>query len=239
MPTFTSPSAARKKQRTKSHGRIRTYLKEDEGRDWDVESPATVEGRLSDTSHDDWYVPDPIQLKGQSKYLASDFEVKTEDKHGHDDRTWVRLAKQLLNEIRAIVDSKKFPIKNEQHFLRIAAFELVLVLRKLEPQERNHVAILKGINALNKDTEVVLSYDTMIAESRERIHRLLAAKFNNRARVAVHKLLTWIGQIQSTELRRTYEREIKSEFRGIMKGVPVEVKVEKRRRRVDYENEEE
>jgi len=222
MPVLSKPKQKRDKSIV---GRVRSYLPSGDGREWDTDSRSTVEGRLSSPQSDDWFVPDPVELEqSKRKYLASDFETKTKNKFDHSsEKVWVRFTPELSNEIDSIISSHKFPIKNKQALIRIAVHELILILRKLEPQPDNHVALLESINALSNNIETILSHDEVINTNRQKIRMLIAHNMTNKARVEAHKLLASIERIQSKELRDRYMFDVKSEFRGIMKGVPVRV----------------
>lgn len=164
-----------------------------------------------------------------SPYRISDFSVPATDDKGHDRHARVTFSPELLNEVVAVVRSGKFPIESVDHFIRVAVFELLRVLEHIEPIENSHLAILETMNRINENVNVVLAYERRAAVAIDSISMLVGRGLTNQARIALHDQLENAKKIKVREVRDRIVSELRSKFKGVLKGTPVKTKVVRRR----------
>lgn len=251
-----------KHQRTRSGspppGRIRQYAPTSSPLStFNPTSPDTPEGALTAQNSADWHVPtgderwfqdddrmreigiDPVvddrrSRRASDKYRASDFWVPATDERGHDKHIDVAFSTEMMNEMAAVVRSRKWPLEDIRHFVRTACFELLRVLEHMEPIENSHVAILEQMNQINEDTNVLLAYERRVQIAIESIELLLGRGMENRARVKLHDQIEAAKAIKDRELREMILERLRSRFRGMLRGKPVDTRP--RRRVVDADD---
>lgn len=114
-------------------------------------------------------------------YDSGEFNVPATDGKGNKERRWVELQPGYVNQIGAILASKCFPYRSEQSFIRHAIHRHIRYLLTLEPQIRNHVAILESINRIISTQEMMLEVADLIGRLDRNVNDLTRRGLRNEA----------------------------------------------------------
>lgn len=240
-------------------GRLRRYLKAGEGREFDVTTTATPEGRLVDPSSPSWSMPsgDEPHMRRRSRLRArdvragdvgrfklTDFTTRATDERGHDKSLKISMPEQMRNELTAICDAKIFPARNAESLARTLIAEGLELLHEIARQHNlyipnSHMQQLDALATLNRNMLATLAYDDMLEESCKFIHQLMDAGIANKARTAVYETLAIVEGIESRELRDKWTKRMHREFGSVMRGRPAMLQIKKRASDTSSEHEHE
>jgi hypothetical protein len=199
---------------TRPPSRIRRYVPADKGRNWNDDSPDTPEGRLAKFNPEDWHAP-------------------AKDDNGHTDRLMVDFHPAIIDELSAHCNSGNFPLgRSVKQAVRVAVFEFLQILRKLQPLPDSHMVLIEQATLLNSHAQVAFGYEEQFAVGRKNANKYIAMGAKNQARKLVHDLITVAKKIPVRELRDKYRTELEYEFRSLLKTSNVaKTNVKKNRRR--------
>lgn len=223
-------------------GRLRKYLKPGEGREFNPEDRTTTEGRLINPSSPSWHVPDGreswlsttkrptrsvgnLRRKDVGPFRAEDFATKASNDRDHSRTLEIPMPEQVINELQAIVDADVFPSRNVKALARTLIVEGVLTLHEIARHHglmipKSHLQLIDQICRINRNLQQTLGYDDAIEQSCDLIRTHRRCGYRNKARAALHELLATVKTIEIEEVRTRWERDLRAEFRDLMRGRP-------------------
>lgn len=230
--------------------RLRTYLDQDNGRDFNPSDPATSEGRMVDSDNPMWYMPDgdePHMRRRRSgikareirsadqvgRFHRSDFSVRASDERGHHKSLQVSMPEQMRNELVAICDSKVFPARNAEALARSLIYDGIMILHQIARQDglvipNSHPQHLEALAVLNRDMQATIAYDERLEQACEQVRVLRDGGYRNTARSKVHEVLGVVRKIPNSEVRTRWIVRIEEEFGRLMRGRPAKIHGRKR-----------
>lgn len=229
-------------------GRLRKYLNVGEGREFDITDTRTPESHLVNPDSPSWYVPEGregwMRVKRQSTgrsvrnvrggdtgpFKADDFRTAASNDRDHSRTLDVPMPQQVIDELQAIIDANIFPSRNIKALARTLLVEGIATLHEIARQHdlvipKSHPQRIDQICRINRNLQATLAYDDELEQMCElvRMHRRRGMK--NKARASLHEVLAIVKEIPSEELRVRWERDLKSEFRDLMRGRPAMIHV--------------
>lgn len=220
-PPASSPAPA-PAPRSASHSTtprrgVRRYLSPDAGRNWNPDDPLTTEGRLGKFNPEDWHPP-------------------AKNTHDHFDHVkGIIWPPEVTQEVASIINSKNWPVKSVDQFIRIAVVELLQVFRRLDPRPNHHMAHIELLSHTARHIDLVLGYEDAFGLMRSQVSRLVGRNLMNEARKMAHKMIGIAKKIEVSELRAKYVGELRREFGSLLKGRPISLGKQRKARKVEDE----
>lgn len=237
-------------------GRLRQYLNTDNGRNFDLTDPTTVESHLIDPDSAAWHIPagdepylrdresrrnerrrsgsmaEDINAGDVGRFKKSDFSTRATNDHDHSRKMIINVPNEMYNELVAVVNSKAFPPRDIDTLARTYLFEGLAVTHRIAQQDglfipHSHMAQLEALAVVNRGMKSILEYDTMLNDGCDFVRQLLGIGAKNKARAAVFELIEIARKMNSTELRDVWRRKLRIEFGYLLKGKGAQVHVGK------------